>query len=80
MSFVVLCVYLVEATEVRCLLIGVLLQPSGSFTGGLLEHKPTPPEDLTTENDGSSVIETGRFITKLNQINEDCRCVGDPDL
>lgn len=42
----VLCVYLVEATEVRRLLIGVLLQPSGSFTGGLLEHKPTPSEDL----------------------------------
>lgn len=56
-SFAVGCVYLVEAVEVRCLLIGVLLQPSGSFTGGFLEHKPTPSENLTTENNGGSVID-----------------------
>lgn len=80
MGFAVLCVYLVEAAEVRCLLIGVLLQPSGSFTGGLLEHKPTPPENLTTENDGGSVIEAERFTTELNQITEECSGKGGPGL
>lgn len=70
--WVLWCVYLVEATEVCCLLIGILLQPSRSFTGGLLEHKPTPSEDLSTENDIISLIRL--------DVNQYYRKVWDSDL
>lgn len=69
--WVLWCVYLMEATEVCCLLIGILLQPSRSFTGGLLEHKPTPSEDLSTENDVISLRreEVNQYYRKVQTFN-----------